>query len=430
MSTTAPVVEPEAAPSSSFCAHCGRPKDEVDFDRAYCGVCRSPRGKLGEIDIAIQTSSPVLVRIPEWKEIKYRLVTRFGHALNDQELWYRYTAELQFDRQVSRDEFLAWPIGRVVADLRCNWDFDPKKGEDSELQVAGAIEALNGVLVAIKSDVHLVDFSDVSQQRAGDIPCWQAADLASIYLRRLGMPADADLLQAESKKLFEYITNVLLSRMANHLDSESAAKLSQDTGGIPLPPEEESEAERFFTEQIRALKRFSGSVSGHIERVQKVLTTKLSPEMASLNDPAKDTIDTVIFTSQSVDQSNCPLDGKIDTRVSHGMNVEDANQKALELAGSDPTFLLKTQRKWAEAIGCSPATVGNTTLWKQTMKRSDRGRKGKPPKPKLVTLTDTLESTLGKPDEEVTLERLIADQNADFESSPVDEIGWSPVVRH
>ena len=83
-------------------------------------------------------------------------------------------------------------------------------------------------------------------------------------------------------------------------------------------------------------------------------------------------------------------------------------------------------REWAAVIRhvtgktCSTSTVEDTPLWKATMKKTGRGRtKGK--SPKAVTLTDGLESVVGKGERHEALQGLIAEQEADYEPSPVDD---------
>lgn len=115
------------------------------------------------------------------------------------------------------------------------------------------------------------------------------------------------------------------------------------------------------------------------------------------------------------------------------MNVETANEAASKLAKRDKSFVDGSSRQWAEQIGCSEGLVRQTKLWKDTMKKTGRGRKDREAEPKAVSLTPGLEATIGSPDLE--LQRLIAEQEADARSepSPFDEdvfVGRPQIVRH
>ena len=108
------------------------------------------------------------------------------------------------------------------------------------------------------------------------------------------------------------------------------------------------------------------------------------------------------------------------------ITVAEANKTAMELAKKHPAFVKGGAREWAVAIRkatgktCSIATVGATRLWQKTMRTTGRGRtRGKAPK--AVTLTDGLESVVGEGKRHEVLQGLIAEQEADFEPSPLDD---------
>jgi hypothetical protein len=87
------------------------------------------------------------------------------------------------------------------------------------------------------------------------------------------------------------------------------------------------------------------------------------------------------------------------------------------LAKKKPAFVHGSARQWAKEIGCSPGLVTELPLWQQTMRRSGRGRKGAAPAPKVQSLN---EATTGEGVNEEVLEKLIAEQEADREPSPLD----------
>ncbi len=100
------------------------------------------------------------------------------------------------------------------------------------------------------------------------------------------------------------------------------------------------------------------------------------------------------------------------------MSAREANAKALELADKDKEFVKRSQREWAEAIGCSDGLVSKLPLWQKTMQLSGRRRKGRGTS-KAVSFTKALENTIGEQDD--PLQGLIAEQEADYEPSPLEE---------
>jgi hypothetical protein len=113
-------------------------------------------------------------------------------------------------------------------------------------------------------------------------------------------------------------------------------------------------------------------------------------------------------------------------RAGGNITAGEANKAAMELAKQDPTFVKGGVRKWAAAIRkatgktCSIATVKKTRLWEKMMAETGRGRsKGKTPK--AVTLTNSLESVVGEGERDEVLQGLIAEHEADYEPSSVDD---------
>jgi len=74
------------------------------------------------------------------------------------------------------------------------------------------------------------------------------------------------------------------------------------------------------------------------------------------------------------------------------MTVEEANRIAMKLAEDDRFFVQRSLREWAQAIGCSDGLVVKLPLWRETMRLTGRGKEGKDPSPKIVSLTDALEA--------------------------------------
>lgn len=112
---------------------------------------------------------------------------------------------------------------------------------------------------------------------------------------------------------------------------------------------------------------------------------------------------------------------KSGARKHRSMTAEEANRKAMELAKEDRLFIQRSQREWADAIGCSVGLVSKLPFWEKTMQHSGRQRKGKATASKVVRLTDDLEAVMGEGGRNDVLEKLIAQQQADYERSPLEE---------
>jgi hypothetical protein len=91
------------------------------------------------------------------------------------------------------------------------------------------------------------------------------------------------------------------------------------------------------------------------------------------------------------------------------LTVETANEKAMKLAKADRSFVHKTQRQWAKAIGCSVGLVTKLPFWKETMKQSGRGRG--PKAAKVVPMSEQGWATVGEQNQE--LQKLIKEQEND-----------------
>jgi hypothetical protein len=106
-------------------------------------------------------------------------------------------------------------------------------------------------------------------------------------------------------------------------------------------------------------------------------------------------------------------------RHARGRSPEEANEIAMQLANKDASFVNGTAQEWAKKIGCGVGTVHKTKLWQETMQQTKRGRvPGR--KPKEVALTEAVLARAGKNDPDEALARLKAEQEKDFEPSPLD----------
>jgi hypothetical protein len=116
---------------------------------------------------------------------------------------------------------------------------------------------------------------------------------------------------------------------------------------------------------------------------------------------------------------NPPNEGVPQTTERPKMSRDAANRRAMELAQADPEFVQKTQRQWAEVIGCSVGLITELPLWRKVAERTGRDRKGKRGPTRIVSLTDRLLEVV--PDREAELERLIGEQQSDSEPSPLEK---------
>jgi hypothetical protein len=98
------------------------------------------------------------------------------------------------------------------------------------------------------------------------------------------------------------------------------------------------------------------------------------------------------------------------------MSKESADKTARGLAAREPEFKKATSREWAKRIGCSTGLVSKLPLWIELHPEPRQKRGGRP---KAVGLTSKVEASVGSRDEE--LDRLVKEQLADAEPSPLDD---------
>ncbi len=104
---------------------------------------------------------------------------------------------------------------------------------------------------------------------------------------------------------------------------------------------------------------------------------------------------------------------------------DQANKRAMELAKADPEFAKHPNvREWAMAIGCSEGLVCDLKFYRKCAEEAGTSRRDKPPAPKVEPLTDIILDSQAVMDDE--LQRLIGEQESDYEASPLDETGKTP----
>ncbi len=126
-------------------------------------------------------------------------------------------------------------------------------------------------------------------------------------------------------------------------------------------------------------------------------------------------------TSQEADSDSSTGDSnelhqKSITTPTARMSKDDANKIAMRLAKTDGSFVHKTQREWADAIGCSAGLITYLPFWREVAKETGRARRGKAPR--VVSLTQKVLAVTADPHAELV--RLVSEQEADAEPSPLE----------
>ncbi|MEO8496269.1 MAG: hypothetical protein ABI614_14460, partial [Planctomycetota bacterium] len=100
--------------ASPACTLCGGPLDNRDIDSGTCHDCRSPRGKVADLDIAIRASGDDPERIRDWPIFRHLLRKRFGEDRSDTRLWERFTDWLRAERRLTPDGYLNLPLDDAI----------------------------------------------------------------------------------------------------------------------------------------------------------------------------------------------------------------------------------------------------------------------------------------------------------------------------
>jgi hypothetical protein len=109
------------------------------------------------------------------------------------------------------------------------------------------------------------------------------------------------------------------------------------------------------------------------------------------------------------------------------MTVEEANREAMELVKQlGQAFFALSENEQARRIGCAWKTWSKTEFFKAARKKREQaGRQRGPGKatgaPPVVSFTSALEVVTGDGEREAVLEKLIAEQEADNEPSPLED---------
>lgn len=124
------------------CLECGAILEGHHEDRSTCHDCRSPKGKLFDLDAAIRAGGDDTSRISEWKRIRHHLREQFGHDLGDADLWERLTDRLEAEFELTREDYLRLRLSDLERLLRT----DGAKILDSVRGIAERIRACGVIL--------------------------------------------------------------------------------------------------------------------------------------------------------------------------------------------------------------------------------------------------------------------------------------------
>jgi hypothetical protein len=103
------------------------------------------------------------------------------------------------------------------------------------------------------------------------------------------------------------------------------------------------------------------------------------------------------------------------------MTVEQASEEAMKLAHKlRARFFALSERQQAEMIGCHWQTWKRTPFFSQLKKRRLDSKQKMPSSPKTESLTSGREAVIGEGDRDEVLEKLMAEQEADKEPSPLE----------
>lgn len=108
------------ATKSKNCQLCGGDLslEDREGERGACHACRSPKGKLADLDTAIRASGDTPERISEWAKIRHHLRQRFGLDLEYKEQWQRFKDWLHAEVGLDAESIARLPLERVIVLLR------------------------------------------------------------------------------------------------------------------------------------------------------------------------------------------------------------------------------------------------------------------------------------------------------------------------
>jgi hypothetical protein len=181
-------------------------------------------------------------------------------------------------------------------------------------------------------------------------------------------------------------------------------------------PEWEYERLRSLRPDVARLKEAADKlrclVDDHIlQEVQQASGTNAGGLMLPMHSPSDTPKPTGNVWRGTVEMREVESQEPDSTRPKRALTVEEANEKAKKMAKADRSFVHRTQRQWAQALGCSVGLVAKLPLWKLTMKHAGRGKGEK--KPKAVLLSEEGLSMLGEGSRDEVLQQLIDEQQRD-----------------
>lgn len=140
----------------------------------------------------------------------------------------------------------------------------------------------------------------------------------------------------------------------------------------------------------------------------------------------RDIVESTVSEKAAVDES--PRSSSRDTQSS--VTCDEANQKARKLLKTVPGFEDKTQKEWAEAIGCSEGLVAKLPVRKAVMEERRKNKPlGAPKAPAAISLSNRVLATVGEDNDpaksaeiEETMQRLIAEAKTPEEKERLENL--------
>lgn len=143
--------------------------------------------------------------------------------------------------------------------------------------------------------------------------------------------------------------------------------------------------------------------------------TECAEMLLGLLNPMMKLLGTIVRRVRSGSSSNIPhANLKKPTSRLAKITKEEASLKARECLLKKPNA---TARELASDVGCSVGLVPELPAWRAVVEQRNKGRKPRPPK--AVNLSDAV--VANEPQEDAELQRLIGEQEADAEPSPLDD---------
>lgn len=121
------------------CVTCGKTLRGRDADRSECHSCRSPVGKVEQLDVAIRASGDDPERIRDWPAIRHLLRERFGEQPSDVQLWERCTDWLAAEGKLTKNVYFPFSLSKLQRLLKNGFPNGPLQQASEVFYLAGKL---------------------------------------------------------------------------------------------------------------------------------------------------------------------------------------------------------------------------------------------------------------------------------------------------